>query len=179
MEGLPEGSRQANQKSGGIEITPHDILFECPACGKNLVVDETAEGLTIPCPQCHINVIVPPKQTSTSPAPAKSAAPTPSTKSKPGSVDSSTLQERLVALAGQLKELQTQRTEVTVRVAPRVNEVNRDLILLARLETSQQQVLSELNQVVAQLQATGENSAPTVLGASVSGATHSRVSYQP
>lgn len=100
-------------------------------------------------------------------------------KSKPESGDSTSLQERLVALAGKFKELQTQRTEVTGRVASRVNEVNRDLILLARLETSQQQVLSELNQVVAQLQATGENSAPTVLGASVSGATHSRVSFRP
>jgi uncharacterized Zn finger protein (UPF0148 family) len=177
-----EGPRQASEPFGGMEITPRDILFECPACGKSLVVDETAEGLTIPCPQCHINVIVPPKQTSPSsapPAPAKSTAPATSKKSEPESAESNTLHERLVALAGQLKELQTQRTEVTGRVASRVNEVNRDLILLARLETSQRQVLSELNQIVARLQASGENSAPTVLGASVSGATQSRVSFRP
>jgi len=88
----------------------------------------------------------------------------------------------LVALAAQLKELQTQRTEVTGRIASRVNEVNRDLVLLARLETSQQQVLSELNQIVAQLQAASEGAAPkssdapTVLGSSVGGG-RSRVSF--
>lgn len=179
MEDLPDGSRQANQKLGVIEITPQDILFECPACGKSLVVDETAEGLTIPCPQCHIHVIVPPKPTPTSPPPLKSMAPPASAKARPGSGDAVPPQDRLVALAGQLKELQTQRTEVTGRVAARVNEVNRDLILLARLETSQQQVLSELNQVVAQFQTTGEKSATTVLGSSVGGPARSRVSFQP
>jgi transcription elongation factor Elf1 len=35
-------------------VTPRDILFECPACGKSLVVDDVAQGMTVECPQCHI-----------------------------------------------------------------------------------------------------------------------------
>jgi predicted RNA-binding Zn-ribbon protein involved in translation (DUF1610 family) len=179
-----EGSRQASEKSGGINITPRDILFECPACGKSLVVDETAEGLTIPCPQCHINVIVPPKQSSLAPPPSPQAGPPSASKTaKPEPAGSDGVQERLAALVRQLKELQTQRTELTGRVASRVNEVNRDLVLLARLETSQQQVIGELNQITSQLQGPGESSTskssekPSVLGASV-GNGRSRVSFR-
>ena len=40
-------------------MSTSDILFECPACRKSLVIDAAAVGLTIECPQCQTNVIVP------------------------------------------------------------------------------------------------------------------------
>ena len=51
----------SDSKMNELVVSPRDILFECPSCGKNLVVDEAAQGLIIDCPQCHISVIVPPK----------------------------------------------------------------------------------------------------------------------
>jgi hypothetical protein len=132
-----------------------DIFFACPACDKNLVVDEAAEGLIVDCPQCHINVIVPPKAAPPVMAPVK-----PETQNKsvvgqrPGNSDEpegNDLRGRLVTITGKLRELQTQRTEINNRLASRMNDINRDLVMMARLETSQQQVISELNQVVSQI----------------------------
>ncbi len=42
-----------------IAITPSDILFECPDCGKSMVIDESAVGMMVDCPQCPAHVIVP------------------------------------------------------------------------------------------------------------------------
>lgn len=119
------------------EIGPRDIVFDCPACHKNLVVDEAAEGLTVDCPSCANKVIVPPKTQKTPAAPP----PPP-----PAGVD-----PRLLALGSKLKELQTQRTEISNNIAARLNEMNRQMVMLARLETSHQQVLQEWNKVLAEL----------------------------
>lgn len=177
-----DGSRQASEKEGTTAIGARDILFECPACGKSLVVDDAAEGLTIACPQCHINVIVPPKQTEPAgppPSASKTTAPPPKS-SATGQPGVSQVQERIAALNNQLKELQTQRTELTGRIASRVNEMNRDLVLLARLDTSHQQILNELGQIAAQISALSQNpgnsTQPTVVGSSVGGGS-SRVSF--
>ena len=168
-----------------VTVTPRDIMFECPACSKSLVVDEAATGLIVDCPQCHINVIVPPKATPSIPLtpPPTSAQLKPAglpPEVKPGGAGADNLKERVAALGNQLKELQTQRTEINNRIAARLNELNRDLVLLARLETSQQQVLGEWQQLVSQLSgavASG-GQAPVVLGSSVSrGSTRVQFSH--
>src|ERR1041385_3701082 len=147
-----------------VTVGVRDIMFECPACGKSLVVDEAAAGLIVDCPQCHINVIVPPKTTPPpTSAQLKPAGLPPEPKASAAATDYAA--ERLAALGNQLKELQTQRTEINNRIAARLNELNRDLVLLARLETSQQQVFTEWQQAVSQL---GAPQAPVVLGSSVS-----------
>jgi hypothetical protein len=132
-------------------ITERDILFECPSCGKNLVVDESAEGAIVDCPRCYIKVIVPPKAQPDAkaviaqPAPPPVAAPS---ESNPTAPESSGLQERGATLGNQLKEIQMQRTEIHNRVASRLNEMNRDLVLLARLDATQQKLVAEWNQLV-------------------------------
>ncbi len=158
------------------EITPRDILFECPACGKSLVVDESAQGLIIDCPRCHINVIVPPRRPAAVVPPGIVAESAPSTAPAPaGQPVTGTAEERLMALGNQLKELQTQRTEIANRLAARLNEINRDLVMMARLETTQQQILSEWNQLASQLPRPATQT--TVLGSSVS-AGRSRVQFR-
>jgi len=42
-----------------ITITPKDVLFECPNCGKSMVIDESAVGKIVDCPRCPAQVIVP------------------------------------------------------------------------------------------------------------------------
>ena len=168
-------------------VSATDIQFDCPGCGKRLVVDQAAEGMIVDCPQCRTNVIVPPES-------AKVAATLASAKMEPkpdegvDSVTSGTmegsLQQRLSVLSGQLKEIQAQRTEVTGRIASRLNDVNRDLVVIARLETSQQQILSEWNRLVEKVSATRatapDNLAqPAAIGASVTSRGRTRVSFRP
>ncbi len=42
-----------------VEITPTDIVFDCPQCGHNLVVDYRAAGLQVPCSECGAIIQVP------------------------------------------------------------------------------------------------------------------------
>ncbi len=165
-------------ESDATVVTSQDILFDCPSCGKSLVVDVSAEGMIVDCPQCRTNVIVPPRSSARTEPPASATRAVPS-KEEPKSADESgssatdaPSQKRLAVLAGQLKEIQTQRGEVTGRIASRLNEVNRDLVMLARLETSQQQILSEWNQLVEKISAGShaddvDASKPVVVGSSV------------
>ena len=176
------------EKTQEIVISTNDILFECPSCGKSLVVEEDAEGLIISCPKCQTSVIVPPRQDKSALGPPPQATRAhPATEEKPGVVKPQGVevlpQKRLAALADQLKEMQTQRTEISNRIASRLNEVNRDLVMLARLETSQQQILSEWNQLVEQITtaqpaANPDSSAPVILGSSVGAAGRTRVSFR-
>ncbi len=186
-EGRMATFANVNQPGTEIVISPQDILFECPSCGKSLVVDEAAQGLTVECPKCHINVIVPPKErasapAATAPTPARSSAPVeakPEAALSPDARRAEELRQRLAGVSQQLKELQTQRTELSNRIAARTNDMNRDLVLLARLDTSQQQVLSELNQLLQQILQSakpGEEPPPAVVGSSVNGRT--RVSFR-
>ena len=47
-----------------------DILFNCQACGQNLVIDECGAGLVIQCPKCRQDLIVPaPKGVDQPPGP--------------------------------------------------------------------------------------------------------------
>ena len=120
-------------KDAQVTVTPRDILFACPACDKNLIVDQAAEGLIVDCPQCHTNVIVPPKAE----VPIKPAAePRPGLAGKEAAPsESDDLRGRLNVITGKLRELQTQRAEINNRLASRMNDINRDLVLMARLET--------------------------------------------
>lgn len=139
---------QVNSKTAEPLVGPHDILFECPACSKSLVVDEDGEGMIVDCPQCHINVIVPPKTVKPAATiPAHTSPPAAAPVAEPELSDD--VRTRLTALGNKLKELQTQRAEINNRMASRINEINRDLVMTARLETAHQQVIVELNQLIA------------------------------
>lgn len=41
------------------EIRDTDIVFDCPNCGKSLVIDYRGAGLQIPCSDCGASVLVP------------------------------------------------------------------------------------------------------------------------
>jgi DNA-directed RNA polymerase subunit RPC12/RpoP len=162
-------SRKDNfaRKTGEEDVTSRDILFECPSCGKSLIVDETAEGMIIDCPQCQINVIVPPKSQPAVHPKADAPPETPATSlttpaERVGMIDVASLHRRLDQLTSQLKELQTQWAEVTGRIASRINEVNRDLVGLARLETAHKQILKEWNQVVGEIASATKDGVPSV-----------------
>lgn len=184
-DGYDMSTEQVKAGAEDTTVASTDILFDCPSCGKSLVVDEAAEGIIIDCPQCRTNVIVPPRSTKSVSPPAPAVL---KVESKPIAVGKSATsntspEKRLGVLAAQLKEIQSQRTEVSSRIATRLNEVNRDLVMLARLDTSQQQILSEWNQLAERITGApmaGEIDAyrPAVVGSSVATGDRTRVAYR-
>jgi predicted RNA-binding Zn-ribbon protein involved in translation (DUF1610 family) len=47
------------QDADNAEIRDTDIVFDCPHCGKNLVIDYRGAGLEINCSKCGESVLVP------------------------------------------------------------------------------------------------------------------------
>ena len=47
------------QNAEDAEIRDTDIVFDCPHCGKNLVIDYRGAGLQINCSECGESVLVP------------------------------------------------------------------------------------------------------------------------
>ena len=45
-----------------VQISERDVVFECPHCGGELVVDRDGSGLDVPCALCGKIVTVPPYQ---------------------------------------------------------------------------------------------------------------------
>ena len=151
-------AERAKDQSEEVVILSSDIVFACPSCNKSLVVDGSAEGLIFSCPQCQSDVIVPPRQEKLASAPPLQIPRTriskevakPAVGSKPVN-DQSSSPERLVVLTSQLKEIQAQCAELTNRISSRLNEVNHDLVIVTRLNATQQQILSEWNQLVGKM----------------------------
>ena len=44
-------------------ITDRDLLFDCPHCGKNFVIDQQAAGSAFSCPECERDIEIPPLET--------------------------------------------------------------------------------------------------------------------
>ena len=47
------------QNADDVEIRDTDIVFDCPHCGKNLVIDYRGAGLQITCTSCGQRSLVP------------------------------------------------------------------------------------------------------------------------
>jgi len=48
-----------NKSAEGAEIRDTDIVFDCPHCGKSLVIDYRGAGLQITCSECGEDALVP------------------------------------------------------------------------------------------------------------------------
>ena len=50
---------EIRENTEDAEIRDTDIVFDCPHCGKNLVIDYRGAGLQINCSECGESVLVP------------------------------------------------------------------------------------------------------------------------
>jgi len=50
---------EIRENTDDAEIRDTDIVFDCPHCGKNLVIDYRGAGLQINCSECGESVLVP------------------------------------------------------------------------------------------------------------------------
>ena len=58
-EETEETDLEVRENDEGAEIRDTDIVFDCPHCGKNLVIDYRGAGLQISCTDCGKDVLVP------------------------------------------------------------------------------------------------------------------------
>jgi len=58
-ERYEEGGISVREKVDAADIRDTDIVFDCPHCGKSLVIDYRGAGLQIDCTECGESVLVP------------------------------------------------------------------------------------------------------------------------
>ena len=56
---MTDPHRDIQQNAEGAEISDTDIVFDCPHCGKNLVINYRGAGLQINCSGCGEQILVP------------------------------------------------------------------------------------------------------------------------
>jgi hypothetical protein len=103
----------------------HDITFACTHCTSPLVVDVAAAGLTLPCQRCGKPTLVPDIQSR-----SRGYAPRNET--------------RVAELRRQLRENESQRTEVTGYINQLNIQLHRWQLRLQTLNERKQQLDSEL-----------------------------------
>jgi len=109
--------------------TGRDLFFHCQHCGVRLVVDASAAGLTLNCQRCGKPTMAPAPVTAAL-APAVNP---------PGQQS-----QRVADLQRQLKENESQRTEVNGHINQLSIQVHRWQLRLQTLEQRHQELAAEL-----------------------------------
>jgi transcription elongation factor Elf1 len=161
-------SEQAAESTA--ENTPQDIAFECPMCGKVMIVSAEGAGEIVMCPACDQEVIVPggplwdevQAQMEAEAQQAGEGAQAPPEEESPAPVEESgdlaELRERLRTLENQLRENRTQCTETAEAITQALNQATRYKLKLQRLEEKQrvlESMVDEARQRVAALEQLG------------------------
>jgi DNA repair exonuclease SbcCD ATPase subunit len=102
-----------------------DIVFDCPACHKSLVVDHIAAGHEMPCPVCGKTVKVPVEHHVVT---LSEAPETQKLQAMPE------WRQQLIAIEGSLKEAQHQRQEAGNFYKQHLSEANRQKLRMDKLD---------------------------------------------
>ena len=145
----------ANQKLL-LVITERDIVFNCPACGGELVVDMAGAGLDCPCSHCGHPLKIPqyqPRATGGEPggvilqtpaADRRAAPPAPARQFDFTGQAAEQLVRRMGDLTHQLKENRSQDTEMRGHVSRATLELHRLQLRLKKLQERQADIEAEL-----------------------------------
>ena len=154
VESNPEN---ATTPTGGkkllLVVTERDIVFNCPVCGGELVVDMAGAGLECPCSHCGNTLKIPDHQ----PRPAANASgvtlhsndhqelpPAPARQFDFSGHTSEQLERRLGELSHQLKENRSQDTEMRGHVGRATMELHRLQLRLKTLQERHADIEAEL-----------------------------------
>jgi transcription elongation factor Elf1 len=105
-----------------VETSSPDIVFACPHCTKSYVVDAAAAGVTLQCQNCGQPTTVPNSELTAAAANAV----------------------RISELQHQLKENESQRTEITSYINQHSIQLHRWQLRLKDLNERQQKLQGEL-----------------------------------
>ena len=170
----PMASQTAASYEGELEgrkklllvVTERDIVFSCPACQGELVVDRDGAGLEVPCSHCGHVLTVPahqPRVTADQPAVAlvanRTAEPTspemPSRTFDFAAFTPEQLGRRLNELKHQLKENRSQDTEMRGHVNRATMELHRLQLRLKTLQERHMDIEAELAALQRQVESPG------------------------
>ncbi len=130
-----------------------DIVFACPACSGELVVDHQGAGMQVPCPHCGENLTIPPYQLrplsgpSVDDAPTEARAlpvPSPLRTFNFAGQTPEQIDRRTGELQHQLKENRSQDTEMRGHVNRATMELHRLQLRLKKLQERQADIEAEL-----------------------------------
>lgn len=144
-----------------VEITERDIVFDCPNCGGELVVDKEGEGLQVPCTHCGTSVTVPKFE-----GPSERASGNGLSTNAPVPVDQLQFQEFSAQDADELRERRdhlerlyrenkSQRVEVTSYINQTTIQLHRYQLRLQKLQTRQHDLEGEVEAIDKQLERRG------------------------
>ncbi|MBS0658663.1 MAG: hypothetical protein JSR82_10515 [Verrucomicrobia bacterium] len=157
----PSSADTLMQLEAPVAATDNDIVFNCPHCGGELVVDRAGAGMTFNCPHCGGRVTVPPysppsgrsgagdSNAGLGASPVHGAARLPQKKAVELNFDFSGQSRELVGkrideLKFQLKENQSQTTEMRGHLNRAVIEMNRLQLKLQKLQDRGSAIEQEL-----------------------------------
>ncbi len=126
------------------EITDRDIVFECPACGKSLVIDKQGAGLVINCTDCGAELQVPAAEDEASGPEPASDEPLPDI-----STVLSDCREQMQALEAELRDLRQRRDTLEKRHALTVQGIQSLKRQMAILRASFEEIEDILRSVDA------------------------------
>lgn len=157
-------------RSQMVAISERDIIFDCPHCRGELVVDQDGAGMTLACSHCGRNVTVPTRVTATAiPAVrpdngnAAAAAPDPRDMMRVFGFDAQPpdqVRKRLDELKLQLRENQSQTTEMRGHVNRATIELHRLQLKLQKFQDRQTAIEAELLAAKVALEAAPPTAAP-------------------
>jgi ribosomal protein L37AE/L43A len=167
MSASEEASRETTTEdqieAAGVQISERDIVFECPHCRGELVVDRDGAGLELNCSHCGKPVTVPAYQGPSlhflQAMTAKLSDALRTARNKPPKrydfegKSSEDLQDHSRELQSQLRELQTQSSEIRALINHSRIQLHRyqlKLEMLHERQTDLRNELESLTKIVAQ-----------------------------
>ena len=133
-----------------LVVTERDIVFNCPACQGQLVVDRAGEGMEVSCSHCGQPLTVPAFQVQTAASPLGAPPEPPARTFDFSTFSSEQLQRRHDELKHQLKENRSQDTEMRGHVNRANMELHRLQLRLKKLQERQTDIEAELAAIQAQ-----------------------------
>jgi DNA-directed RNA polymerase subunit RPC12/RpoP len=99
LSGVPEG------------LSERDIVFDCPACGKSLAIDEEGAGLVVVCPKCgtRMRVPIPERLRAEAASPGLTSTADYTTAVESSAPETETLRERVGRLEVTMDEVQKRK----------------------------------------------------------------------
>lgn len=134
-----------------VVITEADLVFYCPHCQGELVVDRAGMGLEVTCPHCRQALIVPAEKPASPPPEAirvETPPAEPAAAAEPtfdfGGKTPEEITQRQAELSHQLKENQSQDTEMRGHINRATIDLHRLQLRLKKLQARQAVITAEL-----------------------------------
>ena len=146
-----KAARNAPPPSPPIVVTERDIVFDCPNCAGELVIDREGVGLTLACSHCGKSVTVPERSQVTRATGSTEGAPAAPTFNFEGQT-AEQISQRADELKRQLTENHSQTTEMRGHVSRGTIELHRNQLKLQKLLDRQAAIEAEMTAAKAALE---------------------------